>query len=92
MLHYAARNIQEMKWCCFRIVYAKLGQASEKNNNVILMIKHTPEWVHTSNPVIRSPARCIWTTEPASEYSRTRSMFIELELHSLTTGAIRNNK
>ena len=30
------------------------------------MTKLAPEWVRTSNPVIRSPARYRWTTAPAS--------------------------
>ena len=29
------------------------------------MMKHAPEWVRTSNPVIRSPAHYRWTTAPA---------------------------
>ena len=29
------------------------------------MTKLAPEWVRTSNPVIRSPARYRWTTAPA---------------------------
>ena len=30
------------------------------------MTKVAPEWVRTSDPVIRSPARYRWTTAPAS--------------------------
>ena len=30
------------------------------------MTKLAPEWVRTSDPVIRSPARYRWTTAPAS--------------------------
>ena len=38
-----------------QIVKAKLGQASAGDNEVKLMMKHDPEWVRTSDPVIRSP-------------------------------------
>ena len=31
------------------------------------MTKLAPEWVRTSDPVIRSPARYRWTTAPAYE-------------------------
>ena len=31
------------------------------------MTKLAPEWVRTSDPVIRSPARYRWTTAPASK-------------------------
>ena len=30
------------------------------------MTKLAPEWVRTSDPVIRSPARYHWTTAPAT--------------------------
>ena len=30
------------------------------------MTKLAPEWVRTSDPVIRSPARYRWTTAPAT--------------------------
>ena len=45
------------------IVYAKLGQAGARDNEVM---KHAPEreWVQTSDPVIRSLARYLWTTSP----------------------------
>ena len=36
------------------------------------MMKHAPEWVRTSDPVIRSPARYLWTTAPPNYY-----LFIE---------------
>ena len=32
------------------------------------MTKLAPEWVRTSDPVIRSPARYRWTTAPAQRY------------------------
>ena len=48
------------------IVYAKLGQADAGDNEAKLMTKLAPEWVRTSDPVIRSPARYRWTTAPAS--------------------------
>ena len=44
------------------IAQAKLGQASAGDNEVKLMMNHAPEWVQTSDPVIRSPARYPWTT------------------------------
>ena len=47
------------------IVEAKLGQADPGDNEAKLMTKLAPEWVRTSNPVIRSPARYRWTTAPA---------------------------
>ena len=34
------------------------------------MTKLAPEWVRTSDPVIRSPARYRWTTAPAQERKR----------------------
>ena len=47
------------------IVSAKLGQADPGDNEAKLMTKLAPEWVRTSDPVIRSPARYRWTTAPA---------------------------
>ena len=47
------------------IVQAKLGQADAGDNEAKLMTKLAPEWVRTSDPVIRSPARYHWTTAPA---------------------------
>ena len=47
------------------IAYAKLGQADTGDNGAKLMTKLAPEWVRTSDPVIRSPARYQWTTAPA---------------------------
>ena len=35
------------------------------------MTKLAPEWVRTSDPVIRSPARYRWTTAPAFDYRVT---------------------
>ena len=43
-----------------------MGQADAGDNEAKLMTKHVPEWVRTSDPVIRSPARYRWTTAPAS--------------------------
>ena len=42
------------------IVYAKLVQADARNND-----KSCPEWVRTSDMVIRAPARYHWTTVTA---------------------------
>ena len=36
------------------------------DNEAKLMTKLAPEWVRTSDPVIRSPARYRWTTAPAT--------------------------
>ena len=36
------------------------------------MTKLAPEWVRTSDPVIRSPARYRWTTAPAQSRSRRK--------------------
>ena len=47
------------------IAQAKLGQADAGDNEAKLMTKLAPEWVRTSDPVIRSPARYRWTTAPA---------------------------
>ena len=47
------------------IVQAKLGQADAGDNEAKLMTKLAPEWVRSSDPVIRSPARYRWTTAPA---------------------------
>ena len=44
------------------IVYAKLSQADAGDNEAKLIMKLAPEWVRTSDPVIRGPARYRWTT------------------------------
>ena len=50
------------------------------------MTKLAPEWVRTSNPVIRSPARYRWTTAPAFGDVKTQLIdfanFLELEFDS----------
>ena len=46
----------------YRLGY-RLGQADAGDNEAKLMTKL--EWVRTSDPVIRSPARYRWTTAPA---------------------------
>ena len=56
------------------IVYAKLGQADAGDNEAKLLTKLAPEWVRTSDPVIRSPARYRWTTAPAHEHVQDESM------------------
>ena len=38
------------------------------------MTKLAPEWVRTSDPVIRSPARYRWTTAPAMYVDQRRSV------------------
>ena len=47
------------------IAKAKLGQADAGDNEAKLITKLAPEWVRTSDPVIRSPAHYRWTTAPA---------------------------
>ena len=42
-----------------------MGQADAGDNEAKLMTKLAPEWVRTSDPVIRSPARYRWTMAPA---------------------------
>ena len=39
------------------------------------MTKLAPEWVRTSDPVIRSPARYRWTTAPALRNAQETGMF-----------------
>ena len=46
------------------IAWAKLGQADAGDNEAKLMTKLAPEWVRTSDPVIRTSARYRWTTAP----------------------------
>ena len=46
------------------IILAKLDQARAGDNEVKFMMKHAPEWVRASNSVIRSAARCPWSTVP----------------------------
>ena len=41
-----------------------MGQADAGDNEAKLMTKLAPEWVRTSDPVIRSPVRYRWTTAP----------------------------
>ena len=41
------------------------GPSRTGDNEAKLMTKLAPEWVRTSDPVIRSPARYRWTTAPA---------------------------
>ena len=53
------------------IVLAKLGQADAGDNEAKLMTKLAPEWVRTSDPVIRSPARYRWTTAPPVIYEES---------------------
>ena len=42
------------------------------------MTKLAPEWVRTSDPVIRSPARYRWTTAPAKIFSKASSFITRL--------------
>ena len=50
------------------------------------MIKVAPEWVRTSDPVIRSPARYRWTTAPAGPLlDIARQSVTALEQHYVET-------
>ena len=49
------------------------------DNEVKLMTKLAPEWVQTSDPVIRSPARYRWTTAPAPKLGRNIATMSQLE-------------
>ena len=42
------------------------------------MTKLAPEWVRTSDPVIRSPARYRWTTAPAVVYYWVRRVIVHV--------------
>ena len=44
------------------------------------MTKLAPEWVRTSDPVIRSPARYRWTTAPASLYLEGRMLDLRTDV------------
>ena len=44
------------------------------------MTKLAPEWVRTSDPVIRSPVRYRWTTAPARECSLVYHMYNDIKL------------
>ena len=53
------------------IVYAKLGQVDAGDNEAKSMIKLAPEWFRTNEPVIRSPARYLWTMAPTRDLLET---------------------
>ena len=60
-----------MKWWCFRPILCPLfrlnwAKQTPGDNEAKLMTKLAPEWVRTSDPVIRIPARYRWATAPAS--------------------------
>ena len=52
------------------IVLAKLGQADDGYNEVKLTTKHAPEWVRSSDPLIRDTAHHLWTTVPTQMMRR----------------------
>ena len=62
------------------IVQAKLGQADDGDNEAKLMTKLAPEWVQTSDPVIRSPACYYWTTAPAQSIPEKRYLIMAFAL------------
>ena len=69
----------EMKWCCFMpplCTFFRLNWA--KQAKVKLMMKHAPEWVQTSNPVIRSPTRYLCCARHVPNESRTSKLHINL--------------
>ena len=41
-----------------------LCQADAGNNEAKVMMKHAPEWILTSDPVLRIPKHYMWTTGP----------------------------
>ena len=43
------------------------------------LMKLAPEWVRTSDPVIRSPARYRWTTAPATCLCQRQEMALKLK-------------
>ena len=58
-----------MKCWCFRPLLCTLfrlnwAKQTPGDNEAKLMTKLAPEWVRTSDPVIRSPACYRWTTAP----------------------------
>ena len=53
-----------------------MGQADAGDNEAKLMTKLAPEWVRTSDPVIRSPARYRWTTAPATSFNECHELAI----------------
>ena len=42
-----------------------MGQVDARDDEVKLIMKHALEWVRTSDPVISSTIRYLWTTAPA---------------------------
>ena len=75
-----------------------MGQADAGDKEAKLMTKLAPEWVRTSDPVIRSPARYRWTTAPAYKVQEhnlgdpgtlpTESVLVVRMLHMLTDSAM----
>ena len=47
------------------------------------MTKLAPEWVRTSDPVIRSPARYRWTTTPATDVHGEYNLTYELNFNNV---------
>ena len=68
------------------IVQAKLGQADAGDNEAKLITKLAPEWVRTSDPVIRSPAR--YRTLYMQTYCKYFNLS-HLKLHIKQTGGQR---
>ena len=69
---------QVQKWWCFRPLLCTLfrlnwaKQTPGIMRRKLQMTKLAPEWVRTSDPVIRSPARYRWTTAP---YTASTSIY-----------------
>ena len=60
-----------------------LDNETSHDNEAKLMTKLAPEWVQTSDPVIRSPARYRWTTAPAmfiDEQTINRILISDLQI------------
>ena len=56
----------EMKWCCFMPLLCTLfgytGPSRRRGQWGVINGETSPGWVRTSDPVIRSPEPCLWTT------------------------------
>ena len=72
------------------IAYGTLCQANTGDNELKLMMKHSPEWGRDSNPVIRSPARYPWTTARACniyyEYTINDNAYVMTYYHTQDDG------
>ena len=84
------------KWWCFRPLLCTLFRLNwvkqtPGDNEAKLMTKLSPEWVRTSYPVIRSPARYRWTRRPPAATSRNSLWLVELLIVRLLDTIITND-